>query len=204
MFVKNEKGSVFEMKNFVSVFLMKSVLGRDIDCEDRKSVKKYCIRTAYDDMMTAGRFYGIEGKDMKCEGIMELFEQHHDCFSVELIEAVAALFGEEKLFNTKSHVTTFGLAQKVVNMTFKYFYCFFDFISQDIDFTKCDCPIDSIVLDQMERDNLLKHPRNSYVWSKLTKPQYTEIQKALDGQTAHAVEGLPPCSPRLRYDFTVW
>ncbi len=192
------------MSSFIDEFLVKSVLGRNVDLNSSESVIEHCISKAYDDMMTVGRFYKLQGKSERCEEIKKCFEKSKYCFSVELIEQVAALFIKEKLDNRKSYVTTFGLAQKVVNMTFKYLYCFHDFIQLDIDFTKCDCPIDSIVLNQMKSDKLLKSARSSYVWSKLTDTTYDELQKALDNQTGNAPDGLPPCSPRLRYDFNVW
>jgi hypothetical protein len=43
--------------------------------------------------------------------------------------------------------SSFGLAQKIVNMTFKYLYCVHNLLDFKIDFTICDCPLDSIILN---------------------------------------------------------
>lgn len=192
------------MYNYVDVFLMRSVLGRNVKPADSISVVKGCISKAYDDMLTAGRFYPIGQKESNCEKIYTYFKTNKFCYSEELIKQVKEIFGKEKIDNSRSYATAFGLAQKVVNMTFKYFYCFWEFTGLDIDFTLCDCPIDSVVLDDMAKEKLLSDKRSSYVWSKLTPSQYKDLQSALNSTTFDVPDGWPPCSPRLCYDFHAW
>lgn len=193
------------MSNSVDLFLMKSILGRETKPDNPESVIKGCIREAYDDMMSVGRFFEIGDKKSNCEKIHSLLKDNEYHYSRELIRNIKAIFGEEKIYNKKkSYVTSFGLSQKVVNMTYKYLYCFRDFTRLDIDFTQCDCPIDSVVLDDMEKRNLLKEKRTSYVWSKLDENQYQDIQDALNGISLDTPEELSSCSPRMRYDFKVW
>lgn len=196
------------MSDFVDKFLMKSILGRDADPEKSKEIIMCCIKKAYNDMLTAGRFYKIGDKESNCKKIYEQFDKNKYCFSKKLIKETQAVFykDDEKISNPKipnSYVTAFGLAQKVVNMTFKYLYCFREFTGLDIDFTKCDCPIDSIVLSQMKKEQLIGMG-HSYIWSKLDESQYDELQAALNNKSFEVPEGLPICSPKLLYDFHVW
>ena len=203
-----------EVSYFEDAFLLKSVLGRDALRQDDpddghvERVRLYCIRKAYDDMMSAGRYYQIKDKAKKCEVVLDCFEKHfkeHEyCFSQRLIQDVAEHVFSEACIGAQSSQIAFGLAQKIVNMTFKYFYCFRDFIGWNIDFETCDCPIDRNVLDQMVKDDLLdKKERNAYTWSKLSPAQYIDLQEKINeaGLTAEETEGVKDCSKRLLYDF---
>lgn len=192
------------MSNYVDVFLMKSILGRGAYREkSQQSVILGCIKKAYGDMMTGGQHYPITGKQEKCETIYTILDSKDYDFTRDLIQHVAdVVFGEEKIYNAKGdYVVPFGLAQKVINMTFKYLYCFREFTGLKIDFEKCDCPIDRFVLEAMKDDFSFEA---KCVWSKLDRGEYERIQGALEGQKFEVPEGLPPCSSRLLYDFHVW
>ena len=117
---------------------------------------------------------------------------------------------------------TFGKAQKIVNMTFKYMYCFDDANSYYSKFEPCHMPLDSYILDWFfERyKSVWKHPTDKKAkltlngkyrlpaWSNLEYeqgatgiiPQYKEIQdwikKRLDGAAT-------PVS-RLEAEFLIW
>ncbi len=178
---------------------MKSVLGRSADPSKPDTVILGCIGKAYDDMLSAGRFYKIGEKAAGIESIHHIMEQHEYKFSPELICNVKKIFGADEQISssprTGRYVTTFGLAQKVVNMTFKYLFCFRDYTKLNIDFTVCDCPVDSIVLNQLKLGD-------RYVWSKLSQGDYADIQKAVD--LASASLAAQDCSKRLLFDFEAW
>ena len=81
----------------------------------------------------------------------------------------------------------------MVNMTFKYFYVFRKEIDIDIDFSRCDCPLDSIIQNKLKED---------FTWSKLDKEKYDEIQSKIDNKVRREKEyGV---LGRLLYDFTEW
>lgn len=208
--INSLKGKVIQMSNYVDVFLMKSVLGRKVDKDKPETVIRGCIDKAYGDMMDAGRYVKIENKDDKCEKVYELLEEHKYCFSMKLIEETKSIFGKEVIFFKGRNATAFGLSQKLINMTFKYLYCFWDFIGLGIDFTKCDCPVDSIILNGIPANKL--PGKSSFAWSRLDEQQYENVQKAIDEIVQESLNqskfetpiGLPACSPRLLYDFHAW
>lgn len=172
------------MEKHVEIFLIKSVLGRNVDVESTDSIIEHCISKAYGDMMTVGKNYGIKGKSEKCKEIKVLFSNYNYNFSIDLINDVCEKIGGDeeirKDFKNRGEdfVTTFGLAQKIVDMTFKYLYCLREYIKDvEIDFEKCDCPVDSIVLSKLKNNGW--NPPTT-VWSKLTKQNYEEIQKIIN------------------------
>lgn len=117
-----------------------------------------------------------------------------------------------------SDQATFGKAQKIVNMTFKYMYCFDDAESHADKFEPCHMPLDSYILDwffvcykkDWENQNSGKKLTKSGtyhlpVWSDLKYqqgeddiPQYKEIQawikNFLDKQSIS----------RLEAEFLIW
>lgn len=75
----------------------------------------------------------------------------------------------------------YGLAQKIVNMTFKYLYLFDD-ASEDPDyekniFEKCHMPLDSYVLNYLKKTEKLNITNTP--WSKLNEKEYLGIQKKI-------------------------
>lgn len=153
-----------------------SLLGRSTLKNNPKEVELKCIRLAYRDMMTAGRYYSklfSNTGDKILTVTLDALQRCDYTFSRELIQLTAAQFCEAPIIKTSDskYVSTYGLAQKLVNMTFKYFYIFSDYIFTDQaypDFTLCDCPLDSIILD--------KAKIKGCVWSKLTAQQYKNCQ----------------------------
>ena len=101
--------------------------------------------------------------------------------------------------NKDPNQATFGKAQKLVNMTFKYMYCFDD-ANQHIDkFDMCHMPLDSYILDwffdwykeewkKQYNEKMTKNGKNHLsAWSDLKYakdpgdkiPQYKEIQSLI-------------------------
>ena len=97
--------------------------------------------------------------------------------------------------NENKYVTRFGLAQKFVNMTFKYLYIYSEEINQTIDFSLCDCPLDSFIIKTLNLDT-------SYIWSKLTPQDYADLQKIIDNNVKEKEEYI--YLGRLLYDFKYW
>ena len=92
----------------------------------------------------------------------------------------------------------FGKAQKVINMAFKYLYCFDDATSHLPHFTYCHMPIDSYTLNWCFDNFAKKLYKKSDIpnWSTLKKPDYDilcdEIRKK-----------LYPQSPLIE-EFDIW
>lgn len=95
------------------------------------------------------------------------------------------------------NATTFGAIQKLVNMTLKYLVILqtFEKLEKCVDETKCDCPIDSIILGELANN----HPELSNVrWTNIRDfSEYDKIQSAIDQE-------LRMEAPRLMYDFKNW
>ena len=182
------------VKELVYVFLRKSLIGQDVDFKNSNSVLQGCISLAYDDMMTAGRFVskGRWAKDNLLDSFSSVLEKHGFAFSRSLIDDCLPLFGiEEKIIvngkikNGKSkkgkpftkEATRFGLSQKLVNMSFKYFLVFSDLLSSHhIKFENLDCPIDSIILKSIYGEN---GKDKKIIWSKISKEEYFSCQATI-------------------------
>ena len=192
------------MSKYVDKFFMGSILGSNAKPDNPETVMKACIDRAYRDMMTAGRFYKIGSKKDNCNAIYDKLAGK--VFSRSLIEEVMGVFPSEEIHNDKGgRVTAFGLSQKVVNMSFKYFYCFRQFAGlEKMDFANLDCPVDSIILAAMKKRSIIK---SNHVWSKLTESEYVIIQNALDDKykpMEKVVNELDGISKRLMFDFEIW
>lgn len=171
----------------VNNFLKKILIGHNTDTKNSDDVVKKCISLAYKDMLDAGKYYldfnlgkanseKTKNNESRKDDFYKLLCAANFEFSKELIENTCAILGtEEQLRNTNNFATRFGLSQKLVNMTFKYFYVFRKEIDIDIDFSRCDCPLDSIIQNKLEED---------FTWSKLDKAKYDEIQSKIDSKHA--------------------
>jgi hypothetical protein len=116
---------------------------------------------------------------------------------------------------------TFGKAQKIVNMTFKYMYCFDNADQYANKFEPCHIPLDSYILDwffesykvNWETKNQGKKLTKSgnyqlTVWSDLKYemdlddiiPQYKEIQEWIKRRLDRA----PTPVSRLEAEFVIW
>ena len=159
------------MKSHRTVFLEKVFLGRTVDFNDRDAVIGQCIRLAYKDMLAAGRFHLTNGTDRRCGEFYDLLRSCGFKFSRELIDEALHIFGDEEIIGSgNKYVKRYGLAQKLVNMTYKNFFICSDYI-EGIDYSGCDCPLDSVILDEL--------PKVGTVWSKLTKEEYVLCQNRI-------------------------
>ena len=179
-------------------FLEKAVLGRNTNFEESEEVIKACINVAYRDMLTAGRFYLSKEMTKRCTEFKEILEERNYCYDKELIGATLSIFGdEEEIRNKKNFVTRYGLAQKLVNMTYKYFWIFSEYIGKEIDFSHCDCPLDSVILGELKTD--------THAWSKITKGDYVKVQSTIATRLKQEVltEDLKKLG-NLAFDFLNW
>lgn len=70
----------------------------------------------------------------------------------------------------------YGKAQKIVNMTFKYLYCFDDARENEEKFSKCHMPIDSYILKWY---NGISNEKYNGTWSDMDEPTYKDVQKKI-------------------------
>ena len=92
----------------------------------------------------------------------------------------------------------YGKAQKIVNMTFKYLFCFDDAKDYAEKFDVCHMPIDSYILKWYNDccndcyNGMSKEKRCTVAWSDLDKGTYDELQKnikkILDGYNPFLAE----------------
>ena len=140
------------MTDWKKSFWESSVLGQSTNkcCPSEVIIK--CIELAYSDMMTAGRYYSasfLNDKKEICSATNSAITESNFVFSRKIIKDISLLFCDNTIGNGNHYVTGFGLAQKLINMTFKYLYVFSDLIFVDKaipDFSSCDCPLDSIII----------------------------------------------------------
>ncbi len=191
------------MTDWKKFFLESSVLGQSTNkcCPSEVIIK--CIELAYSDMMTAGRYYSasfLNDKKEICSATNSAITESNFVFSRKIIKDISLLFCDNTISNDNHYVTGFGLAQKLINMTFKYLYVFSDLIFVDKaipDFSSCDCPLDSIIIKKA-------HIKDC-VWSKLTEQQYLECQaKITELLNANTLDLELSKLGNLAYDFINW
>lgn len=167
-----------EVEYYKLLFLEKSLLGHKTIFDKEEEVIFQCIRRAYRDMLTVGRFYLNKNKsnesiEIVCKKFKLILEKFNFKYSRDIIDETVNLFCLDKEKMTKNrYATEYGLSQKLVTMTYKYFYVFDNYINKNIDFSNCDCPLDSSTLSNFAE---LK----DFVWSKLTKEDYEYCQQVI-------------------------
>ena len=191
------------MTDWKKSFLESSVLGQSTNkcCPSEVIIK--CIELAYSDMMTAGRYYSasfLNDKKEICSATNSAITESNFVFSRKIIEDISLLFCDNTIGSGNRYATGFGLAQKLINMTFKYLYVFSDLIFVDKaipDFSSCDCPLDSIIIKKA-------HIKDC-VWSKLTEQQYLKCQaKITELLNAISLDLELSKLGNLAYDFIKW
>lgn len=204
------------MNNCKEKFMVKLLLGREVNLSNTDVVIHKCAELAYKDMLSAGRYY-LYKKDIekisekkkkekhekmieRCGIMINLLEENNYMFSRNLIQKTCLVFGQKEIIGQgKNYVTRYGLAQKFVNMMFKYLYLFSDYTKKEIDFSLCDCPLDSIILQNASIS------KRGLVWSKISEEDYCicqqDIEKALKSERLD--DELQELG-NLAFDFIVW
>lgn len=89
------------------------------------------------------------------------------------------------LFKNTSVHFTYGHAQKIVNMAFKYLSCMNGSEKYEDIFQKCHMPLDSYTLEWYKRSDFYSkvgkdaRVKSDDTWSKMTETQYCAIAKAI-------------------------
>lgn len=104
------------------------------------------------------------------------------------------LTGLNKIF--ASTPQAFGKAQKVINMAFKYLYCFDDATSYLPHFTYCHMPIDSYTLNWCFDNGLYDKKSDIPNWSTLNKQDYYDLCGKIRTTLLHK-------SPLIE-EFVIW
>ncbi len=166
------------MNEYQKKFLVQSVLGRDVKIDDPNDVIRKCIKLADQDMLSGGRFVCKQYFNVKKQtdrvGYMVnvLTKTGYNYKKIDKKVICRDLFWEcdkEESVSVNGKYRPYkpyGLAQKLVNMTFKYLYIFGEYIKIDIDFSKCDCPLDSVILNGLTDKK----------WTNITSEEYQDIQ----------------------------
>jgi hypothetical protein len=203
------------MTNRKIEFLAKSMMGRETNYNDPNTIVLKCAELAYKDMLTAGKYYLYKKKSNKlsqqevieerhrimtyrCRSLITLLEQNNYGFSRHLIDNALPFFGTEEVIGTNNkYVTRYGLAQKFVNMTFKYLYVFSDYTEKQINFSGCDCPLDSVILEKL--------PPIKNTWSKINPCEYEICQDNIKKELrkVQLEEELQKLG-NLAFDFLRW
>lgn len=185
-------------------FLESTLLGQGTDRQNPEAVLTKCIDLAYSDMMTAGRFYSSSFQHTKseiCRSTKDILKNHNFVFSETQINEISCLFSDEEVIGKgNKYASRFGLAQKIVNMSYKYFYVFSDYLFDGESlpsFSKCHCPLDSIILDKASIKNC--------VWSKLSAQEYIQCQNTISEilKEQDLDDELKEIG-NLAFDFTNW
>jgi hypothetical protein len=104
------------------------------------------------------------------------------------------------IFSKRYNNVSYGKAQKAINMTFKYFYCFenADSSQNELKFSDCHMPLDSKILEwyRKEIDN------SQYTaWSYLDKNEYDIIQEKIK---KHIGQKYNKNYTVLQAEFVIW
>lgn len=103
-------------------------------------------------------------------------------------------------------VQCFGKAQKIVNMSFKYLFCFDDAEDKKQWFQYCHVPLDTFTLNWYQSISEARG-NDKYVWSNLDKDTYDTIQSdivafLLPSDGMHRSQTLPVFP--LEAEFLIW
>ena len=136
--------------------------------EDKEKMVNIVLRRANRDTMAGARFWDKEysnNQDFYIKKLKEIIKGGQQLSSIEII----------KELDRAKKGANIGSIQKLVNMTLKYLYVLqvygYDF---GIDPSGCDCPLDSIILDDLDK----KTDRHHTKWTQIEDlTDYESIQK---------------------------
>lgn len=162
---------------------------------------KIAIKLAYKD----AQFRTIKGH--KSDNKEEIINKIADVFeksikskedNIILIEKVEKILQNDLKGEGKKQ--SFGKAQKIVNMGFKYLYCL-NKSNPDAKFDKRDIPLDKNILDFYYRAKLNnKNDKKITSWSRITKDQYLQIQDNLKQYIKDLGFDMNP----IEVEFIIW
>ena len=159
------------------------------------------IRKAHRDVMTGARTrniskYAEKNKDGKDETLEYLYQE-----ILNAKEPLSSSFLIQKL-QKNDGTLEFAAIQKLVNMTLKYLIilneCEGTASVFDICEEKCDCPIDSIILERLNKINGNKHE----CWTKIEEPEYIKVQDEIRAYLRE--EYTQDTRGNIWFDFLMW
>lgn len=115
----------------------------------------------------------------------------------------------EKFCKNADYGNKYGVWQKLINMSFKYMYCFKDFFSEYKSvWTKCHCPIDQNIINAVycilkaERlnggDGSNEIKKIDFYWNSMSDEQYKDLQNKIGYICSkHGIS-------KLEFDFIMW
>lgn len=167
---------------------------RDIFIEEMKIKRSLSVKNkedyydgmgkAFDDAFRQyaqriGRKYASEKKDLMnsvVDRLYEYFTNEEDDFDKCYSDCI-------RLSKCILENGCYGIAQKFVNMSFKYLYCYSDASEVECKFDKCYMPLDKHTikwvraLEDREINQQLNSIKNA--WCKLEEPLYNDIQNLI-------------------------
>lgn len=93
----------------------------------------------------------------------------------EIVQSISNyIFGDDEFDHhglcsslIKGYGMTYGQAQKIINMTFKYIFCIKNFREKEEKFKKCHMPLDSIMLEWIVRNTKGIEKKRVGTWSSM-------------------------------------
>lgn len=159
------------------------------------------IRKAHRDVMTGARQknfpnYVEKNKSNRNQSLEHLYDA--------IAKETGSLCSKNLIEKLQKCDTTieFTAIQKLVNMTLKYLILLNEFDDAAPAFNvceeKCDCPIDSIILQNLFKINKAPHE----CWTKMKEPEYIQVQKEIK----EYLEETYPQEQRgnIWFDFLKW
>ena len=186
-------------KKLMIQFLTKEAIKTQTDSKHKDRIWA-AIRKAHRDVMTGARTGNIKnyveenknGKNKTTEYLYQKIKRETPLSSLSLIEKIQEL----------DSTVEFAAIQKLVNMTLKYLIILNEFEKTDLALNiceeKCDCPVDSIILEKLSKINGIKHE----CWTKMEETEYknvqNEIQEYLKNEYPNNTYG------NIWFDFLMW
>ena len=189
-----EKENAFKFLVFSAIPCRRNKSGKIIEPQDRL---KDAIHRAHRDVLS-GRFYFeqyLSYKEKGKDGLNEI-EIKLDSIIRDLKKKGIALNSNSLIETLQKEYDTveFGAIQKLVNMTLKYVVILNSFEKAEIpvDEHGCDCPLDSVILTELEKRLGKKHTK----WTRMNHDEYKEVQKE--------IKQIMENEPILYFDFKYW
>lgn len=149
-----------------------------------------------------------EGRSKAIDALFEYFQEYAlkessvdraDYIQLNIDELKNAI---KNVKETEDDKICFGHFQKLFNMAIKWLYCFETHREAlnlkckiDIDFANADCPIDSKILKQVDKERKTQYSKECK-WSRLDRDKYIEIQ--------NEIKKIVKEKSKLSFDFKNW
>ena len=175
-----------QLNNHIIRFLLNTAIPCKKYKSNKENLKLYsAIRRAHRDVL-AGRWYLKKYCSISDKIIEFLYSE---------IQTSNEMLNSSDLINSITREypgVNFGAVQKLVNMTLKYIIilnAFDDDFNIAVDIKRCDCPLDSIILEKLGRSDVK--------WTSITSDKYKEMQELISNRLSND-------KGNIYYDFENW